>query len=72
MQGWIYETKRDSPFFWSSRPIATHVGKVIRICESFVIYSHFCTLYINLPKRGEILSKKGVRNKKSLVNLFEK
>ena len=40
--------------------IANHFDKVIRNCESlFIIYSHFCSLYINLYKRGNLSLKKG-------------
>ena len=54
--------------------IATHFGKVIRNCESlFATYSHYCIIYINVSKKGEILSKKGVRTKKCLFAIpFEK
>ena len=44
IQGWIYKKQKVICHFCE---IATYFGKAIRNCESlFVIYSHFCIIYI--------------------------
>ena len=48
-----------------------HTGKIIRNCESFfTTYSHYCTMYINASKNGEILPKKGVQTKKKVFGRY--